>query len=99
MKRRAINAAAIAAFAWVMWAEHHAMESSGGFFAPEKWRIVNAFETKTDCDAEQGLHMEDMADEGWSVLGANTGEIEDDTLLVTYRYLCLPGMLDPRPRK
>jgi hypothetical protein len=99
MKRRAISAAATAVFAWVMWAEYHATGAAGGSFTPEKWRIVNAFETKAGCDAEQGGHLKDMAGQGWRILGVTTGEKEDNKLLVTYRYLCLPGMLDPRPRK
>ena len=99
MKRRAISAAATAAFAWVLWAEYHAVGGAGGFFTPERWRIVNAFETKAGCDAEQAAHIKDMADQGWKIRGANTGEKTDEKHLVTYRYLCLPGMLDPRPRK
>ncbi len=99
MKRRAIGAAATAVFAWVLWAEYHAAGGPANFFTPEKWRIVNAFEAKTGCDAEQAAHMEDMAGQGWRMMGVNTGEKTDEKLLVSYRYLCLPGMLDPRPRK
>ncbi len=99
MKRRAISAAIAAAFAWVLWAEYHATWGGEYLLIPNKWRIVNAFETKNNCDAEQHAHMEDMTGQGWRLRGSNAADRKVKKLLVTYRYLCLPGMLDPRPRK
>lgn len=97
MKRQAIGVAAFS-LAWVLWAEYHAAGGAAGFYTPERWRIVNAYSSKTACDGEQRAHMADMTEEGWRVMGVNTGERAVGDLLISYRYLCLPGTLDPRPR-
>lgn len=99
MRRRAISAALAASFAWVLWAEFRAIGYEGDLPLPQQWRIVNAFETKKMCDAEQQVHMKDLRDTGWRIMGTNSGAKELPGWNVTYRYLCLPGMLDPRPRE
>lgn len=99
MKRRAIIAAITASFAWILWAEHHAAWNIEPVLIPKSWRIIDAFETKKGCDAEQLTHMEDLIGQRWTAQGRTTAVMEIQNWVITYRYLCLPGMFDPRPIK
>ena len=93
---------------WVLWQKMITITSKPmGLAKPgltQLWNIVDADETKAGCDSklkeEVRRESNGPLDEGWtrSLGDRSVSNKHSDDFTLSYRWFCLPGSLDPRPR-
>jgi hypothetical protein len=89
--------------AWVLWNEFPTVFRQVGLRGMDGLNIVEAFDTKSACDAAAMFHAkkqeeEKRADASYTKVTRNGTWVfwESDTALGSYRYRCLPDSIDPK---
>jgi hypothetical protein len=98
--------AASAECAWVLWDEFPTVFRQPGVRGMEGLSIVEAFDTKSACEAAAMFHAkrqeaETRADASYTKVTRKGTWVfwESDIAVGSYRYRCLPDAIDPRAPK
>ena len=87
---------------WVLWESvtEHPDRGKGKF-----WKIIDSYTTRSACDEEQAMQMRDTR-EGFkesdtleiskNEMQITSRKLKNGLLVTTWRFMCLPGSLDPR---